>query len=92
MLELRIELTDRLLLSGGDVSLRHFHAQIENKLALDVDKADTHAFDNMNTPEEWQSFTENKRVSKPASLMPEGLRLIAEDSSPEQEQAKRKLS
>ena len=52
-----LKLTDRLLRGGGDVSLRHFQTQIENRLVLDVGDPDKHAFRNINTPEEWQAFT-----------------------------------
>lgn len=86
------ELIDRQLRDGGDVSLRHFQSQIEDRLALDAKDLNKNAFRNINTPEEWQNFIEKERISKPASLVPEGLRFIAEDSSPEQEQLQRKSS
>lgn len=57
-----LELADRLLRSGGDVSLMHFQAQIEDSLAFDISDLDKQTFHNINTPEEWQNFTE-KEVS-----------------------------
>ena len=55
-----LELADRLLRGGNNVSLKHFQAQIENRLALGISDLDKQAFHNINTPEEWQSFTEKE--------------------------------
>ena len=57
-----LELADQPLRSGGDVSLMHFQAQIEDSLAFDISDLDKQTFHNINTPEEWQNFTE-KEVS-----------------------------
>ncbi len=58
-----LELADRLLRDGSNVSLRNFQAQIENRITLDFGDSDKRTFSNINTPEEWQRFTEEERVS-----------------------------
>lgn len=55
-----LELADQLLRVGGDLSLRHFQARIEDSLALEVGDPDKHAFRNINTPKEWQAFTKKE--------------------------------
>ncbi len=55
-----LQLIEFLLENTQDFSLGNFQKYIEEYCVLDVKEQEQHCFDNINTPEEWRSFIEER--------------------------------